>query len=99
MAEDNPPSWFIGSLPEWMVYDSLLKMGLKDKFIFQTSRMGVKVNFDFPEMGMAINVKTDDTLQKAQLKSKGTDVVYIREADAMANASLYVEDALMGIQH
>ena len=99
------PTWFNGSLPEWLVYDSLLKMGLKDKFTFQSSRMGVRlssgtrVDFDLPELGRAINVRKDDALERAQIKSKGTDIVFIREADAMADAPLFVEDALKGLQH
>jgi len=88
------PSWFIGSTPEWSVYDALLKRGLKDKFTFKSSGMGARINFDLPELGMAINVGTGG-FQEAQLKGK-TKVVYIKEVEALTNAEYFVERALGG---
>jgi len=112
------PPWFMGSLPEWLVYDALLKMGMKDQFTFQSSRMGgrqskggVVLDFFFPDLRLAINVQStyfhyrtaqqrmNDSLQRAQLEGMGIRVIYIQEEQALANASYYVKDALMGIEH
>lgn len=59
-----PPSW-MGSLPEYYVYDALIKLGMKGEFIYQSSQMGGRgakggaiVDFYFPSLSLAINVQS-----------------------------------------
>ncbi len=108
----------MGSLPEYLVYEALLKLGMKGQFTYQSSMLGGRttkggavMDFYFPELRLAINVqstyfhyrttgqRTNDKLLRAQLEGQGIKVIYIQEADALANASFYVRDALRGIEH
>lgn len=65
MAEGFPevsPDW-LGSEPEWLVYHALLRLGYKDRFTYQSSRMGGRlakggavIDFYIEESNLAINV-------------------------------------------
>lgn len=59
------PDWWMGSLPEWLIYWALLKLGLKDQFTYQSSRMGGRMvkggailDFYFADLRLAINVQS-----------------------------------------
>ena len=48
---------------------------------------------------MAAGQRTNDKLIRAQLEGQGIKVIYIQEADALANAIFFVQDALRGVEH
>ena len=58
------PDSFLGSRPEYLVYWSLLKLGYKNRFEFQSSQFGGRLykggailDFYVPELNLAINVQ------------------------------------------
>jgi len=57
------PDWFIGSTPEWAVYQALIKLGMEGRFTYQSSMLGGRlakggaiVDFLLPSLNLAINV-------------------------------------------
>jgi len=61
----EPPNWWAGSLPEWLVYNALLRLGYKDRFTYQSPQMGGRLDkggavldFYIPELNLAINVQS-----------------------------------------
>ena len=61
----DPPSWWRGSLPEWVVYEALLKLGYKGRFTYQSPAMGGRlakggavIDFLIEELSLAINVQS-----------------------------------------
>ena len=86
------------------VYQSSKMGGRRDKG-------GAILDFYFPDLMLAINVqstyfhyrttaqRSNDEMQKAQLEGMGIRVIYIQEADALANPLYYVQEALKGIEH
>ena len=61
------PSDWLGSLPEYLVYKALQKLGLRegDDFTYQSAQMGGRLerggavlDFYFPQLNLAINVQS-----------------------------------------
>ena len=59
------PTWWVGSIPEYLVFNALLKLGYKNRFIYQSAQMGgrlakggVVIDFEIPELNLAINVQS-----------------------------------------
>ena len=59
------PSWWMGSIPEYLVFNALLKLGYKNRFTYQSAQMGgrlakggVVIDFEIPELNLAINVQS-----------------------------------------
>lgn len=75
------------------------------------SKGGVVIDFLIPSLSLAINVqsiyyhyrtnvqRTNDALQRVQLEGLGIIVIYIQEANALANPIFYVQEAIRGIEH
>lgn len=94
---DAPKEW-LGSLPEYLVYLAIGKLGFKEHedFIYYPNGMGI--DFYFPLLVLAINIEsgTMDVIRRAQLQSTGIRMAYIQEAEALQNATYYVKRALKG---
>ena len=82
-----PDTW-VGSIPEYLVYKALLKLGMRDgeDFIYQAPQMGGRLerggavlDFYFPALHLAINV------QSVWFHYRNTEQ---RTADAMRRAQL-----------
>jgi hypothetical protein len=61
----EPPADWIGSRPEFAIWWALLRLGMKDRFSYQTARMGGRLtkggavlDFFIPEFNLAINVQS-----------------------------------------
>lgn len=64
-AYTEPPHWWTGSKPEWIVYEALLKLGMKGQFIYQSPQLGGRlekggavIDFYFPDIGLGINIQS-----------------------------------------
>jgi hypothetical protein len=63
-AIDAAPAGFPGTLPEYLVYQALIKLGYDGRFEFQSSQYGGRVfkggvvlDFYIPEESLAINIQ------------------------------------------
>jgi hypothetical protein len=111
------PSDWVGSYPEWAVFWALTQLGFSPgaDFIFQSAHMGGRqqfggaiVDFEFPIMGLAINVQSSyyhykhlkdrmrDAEQHTMLVSLGIVMMYIDEEDALRDPIYYTKEALAG---
>ncbi len=61
---DSAPADFPGTLPEYLVYQALIKLGYDGRFIFQSSQMGGRelkggtiADFEIPELSLMIFVQ------------------------------------------
>lgn len=61
---DSAPAGFPGTLPEYLVYQALIKLGYEGRFVFQSSQMGGRelkggtvVDFEIPELSLGIMVQ------------------------------------------
>ena len=59
------PNWWMGSRPEYFAFWALLKLGYKNRFTYQSSKMGGRLSkggavldFFIPELSLAINIQS-----------------------------------------
>ena len=94
---DTPKDW-LGTLPEYLVYLAIKKLGFKEGQDFTYQDIP---DFLFPLLNLGINVigvwETINKLQETQLRSMGIKVAYISEENALSNATYYVKRALRGV--
>lgn len=107
----NPTTWWLkdypdGSAPEWLVFNALLRMGMKNNqdFIFKTEMFGIRLDFYLPQQNIAILVVSEEKrdpdkkqiepLTEARLRTLGIRVVYIDEQELYADPITAVRNAL-----
>ena len=72
---------------------------------------GTVIDFFLPNYNLAINIQSDywhyrdaemrasDAMQRVQVESSGTRVIYIQEADILENPIFYIQEATKGQEH
>ena len=117
-AFPEPPADWMGSRPEWAIFWALLRLGYKDRFTYQSAKMGGRlarggavIDFEIPELNLGINVqsiyyhyrttalKVAGELQRAQLESQGTRLIFISEENALRDPIYYTKEALSFREH
>ena len=103
------------TLPEYLVSKELDKLSIGYQFQQsfmggRTTAGGVIADFYLPSYSIVLSVlgtywhstpevRTKDMVQKLAMASDGLTTIFIKEEDAMRNASYYVTEALRGISH
>ena len=107
----TPDAWWLrrypdGSPPEWAVFITLLRMGLRHRqdFFFRTQIAGIAVDFFFPDYNVALLIRRrggtqgdaprNDTLTAAQLAALGIRAVYLDEEEIQADVRRVIQEAL-----
>lgn len=96
-----PPDW-MGSLPEWYIFQALLKLGMRGQFTYQSPMMGGRlekggavIDFHFPELSLAINVQST-FYHYANYQQRIADQIQRAQLEGMGIRVIYIqeEDAL-----
>lgn len=101
-AVDSAPAGFPGTLPEYLVFMALIKLGYEGRFIFQSSQMGGRetkggtvADFEIPELSLMIFVQ-GEYWHYSQPGRVAQDKIIASQLEAQGYVVIFIdeEDAL-----